>query len=251
MIVSAAKTLFRDYVDDPDATFLTDAQVIQYLNFGLRDWLSVVRVMGPATMMKSVILSSASVPDSSYTGQPASAKPFRNSLDLSDKALEYPGKVANTPLMGSKLHGVTLMTGPIDQILNISYIVSGNNQRLDRCIPLPSSAQLPWASSVRNYTLDKYLLQFAGPPPENCVIDYFPRPATDFSVAGDEIESADLEQFHELIVLYATRRYAIRDGVVSQPIEGMLQVQEARFVRFLQDQRLVDSNNQVRVTQLF
>tara|TARA_R100001015_G_C4634944_1_gene202799 strand:- start:2715 stop:3464 length:750 start_codon:yes stop_codon:yes gene_type:complete len=249
VIVNDAKSLFRDYVDDPDGTFLTDAQVIQYLDFGIQDWFSLIRVLGPSTVMKSVILSAAS--NTAYSDQPASSKPFRYSLDLNDKDILYPSKAANTPLMGSYLDGGTLKTGPIDQILNLSYIVSGTNERQDRCIPLPSNAQIPNSSTVRNYALDKYVLQFAGTPPENFVIDYFPVPATDFSAGTDNIEGGDLAQFHELIVLYATRRYAIRDGVISQPVEGMIQLQESRIVRFLQDQRLVDSGNQVRVTQLF
>ena len=123
MNVTEARNLFRDYVDDPDGTFLTDAQVNQYLDFGLGDWLKFIRQHRPDLLLSFVNLTAAN--GAGYTSQPTSSKPVAYALNLNDKDIIYPGKVANTPLMGSFVDttggagAYVTLTGPIDTISNL------------------------------------------------------------------------------------------------------------------------------------
>ena len=60
-----AQTLFRDYIDDPDQTFLTDSQVNQYLKFGINDWRGIIRQHRPDMLLETIALTVANTADGS------------------------------------------------------------------------------------------------------------------------------------------------------------------------------------------
>ena len=72
LTVQEAHNLFRDYVDDPDATFITSDQVKRYLEFGLDEWREVIRSTNPHIYGTVVKFNNATVPASNYNAQPAS-----------------------------------------------------------------------------------------------------------------------------------------------------------------------------------
>tara|TARA_R100001463_G_scaffold88_10_gene465 strand:- start:2734 stop:3501 length:768 start_codon:yes stop_codon:yes gene_type:complete len=250
-----AQTLFRDYIDDPDQTFLTDTQVNQYLKFGIDDWRAIVRQHRPDMLLETVELTVANA--ANYTAQPASAKPINASLDLNDAALLYPGKAANTPLMGPNVvAGPPVVTyyGPIQTITNIYMGASKmSRDRTVRMVPVASGAPLNLSSSLANYMLQRYIIYFNARFPDEFTIEYFPIRATnpETMAADANIENGMLENFHELLVLLATRRYFIRDGVLNEPIERQIALLSDTFVRFLLGGRLRDAFNSVSVTHLY
>ena len=262
MNVTEARSLFRDYVDDPDGTFLTDAQVNQYLDFGLGDWLKFIRQHRPDLLLTFVNLTAAN--GASYTSQPASAKPVAYALNLNDKDIIYPGKVANTPLMGSYVDtsagpgSYVALRGPIDTISNLYRGQSGPDSeqtRTWRLMPVSRGESLNLSNNMYNYMLQKQTLMFNGGFPDNLIIEYFPQPRTVFADATTDvsqpIEDGFLPQFHELIVLMATTRYFIRDGQPNQMVSQQMASSQAGLLRYLQDGQLTDGFDRVTVTHLF
>lgn len=249
-----AQTLFRDYIDDPDQTFLTDSQVNQYLKFGIDDWRNMIRQHRPDMLLETVELTVAN--NANYAAQPASAKPINASLNLNDSAILYPNKVAHTPLMGPNTAVATPLYGPVQSITNI-YMGSSemSRDRTIRMVPVASGAPLGLSSSLNNYMLQRYILYFNARFPEEITIEYFPIRATDptstYMLATDQIENGMLENFHELLVLLATRRYFIRDGVVNEPIERQILLLSDAFMRFLLGGRVRDAFSGVSVTHLY
>jgi hypothetical protein len=260
MNVLEAQTLFRDYIDDPDQTFLTDAQVNQYITFGLEDWRNLIRQYRPDMLLQTVELTVANA--ANYTAQPASAKPVQAALNLNDPAILYPGKAANVPLMGP--NPVVTAPGPppvtttyYGQIQNITNIYMGpsgiSRDRSLRMVPVASGAPLNLATSLSNYMLQKYILYFNARFPEEFTIEFFPRRVTDLSTMEltEPLEGGMLEEFQELAILLGTRRYFIRDGMMNEPIERQIQINADNFARFLIGGRLRDGFDGVTVTHIF
>lgn len=247
-----AQTLFRDYIDDPDQTFLTDSQVNQYLKFGINDWRGIIRQHRPDMLLETIELTVAN--NANYAAQPASAKPINASLDLNDPAIVYPGKVPNTPLMGPNTTAALPLYGPVQAITNI-YMGSSemSRDRTIRMVPVASGAPLGLSSSLNNYMLQRYIIYFNARFPDEITIEYFPIAATDPTtmLATDALENGMLETFQELLVLLATRRYFIRDGVLNEPIERQISLLSDSFVRFLLGGRVRDAFNGVSVTHLY
>ena len=259
MNVLEAQSLFRDYIDDPDQTFLTDAQVNQYITFGLEDWRNLIRQHRPDILLRTVELTVANA--ANYTAQPASAKPVQASLNLNDPAILFPGKVANFPLMGPNPVTavgpppvITTYYGQIQNITNIYMGPSGiSRDRSLRMVPVPSGATLNLATSLNNYMLQKYILYFNARFPEEITIEFFPRRETDLTTMASDapLEGGMLEEFQELAILLGTRRYFIRDGVLNEPIERQIQLNADAFARFLIGGRLRDAFSNVTVTHVF
>lgn len=260
MMVSEARSLFRDYVDDPDGTFLTDAQVNQYLNFGLDDWLKFVRQHRPDILLKFINLTSANA--ANYAVQPAAAKPAAYALDLNNVNIVYPGKAANTPLMGPYVDtsggagAYVTNHGPIATISNLYRVSTGpdaDQTRRWRLTPVSRGEMLSLSGNSFNYMLQHYTLFFAGQFPEQLAIEYFPRRNTDFNTSdvSSPIEGGVMDQFHELVVLLGTRRYFIRDGQPNQLIEQQTAINTRDFTRYLQDGQLQSAFDNVTVTHLF
>ena len=256
MNVLEAQTLFRDYIDDPDQTFLTDAQVNQYIEFGLDDWRNLIRSTRPDMLLETVALNVAN--GSNYTAQPASAKPVNASFNLNDPAILYPGKVVNHPLMGPNAVTVgpttTTYYGQIQEITNIYMGEDGlSRDRSLRMVPVASGAPLNMATSLSNYMLQKYILYFNARFPEEFTIEYFPRRTSSLGSMNptEPLEGGMLSEFHELAILFGTRRYFIRDGVMNEPIERQIQNNTTDLVRFLQGGRLRDGFDGVTVTHIF
>ena len=253
MNVLEAQTLFRDYIDDPDQTFLTDAQVNQYITFGLEDWRNIIRQHRADMLLKTIGLTVLN--GTNYTAQPASSKPIQASFNLNDPTVLFPGKVVNHPLMGPN----PVTVGPVTttyygQIQNITNIYMGpegiSRDRSLRMVPVASGAPLNLSTSLSNYMLQKYTLYFNSRFPEEFTIEFFPRRETDLAtmMPDQPLEGGMLEEFQELAILLGTRRYFIRDGVMNEPIERQIQINTDNF---LIGGRLRDGFDSVTVTHIF
>lgn len=236
MNVGEAKALFREYVDDPDANFVTDTQLVKYLELGLDEWRNKIRQVAPHLLMETTMFQSDSNA-TNYASQVAATKPFRWALDLNNAAFVYvdlAGAKQTGPFMGPS--GAN--QGPADMIMDVYMLNTSDPSRRIRCRSVADMPTLMNSAFSYNYTMNKYVLQFRGDFPDEFLLEWFPRKTTDFTADNNLLVGGKLDIWHELIVLAATKRYMIKDGVGNQ----LLLAEYARQLEMF-DQYLVQSFN--------
>jgi len=253
-----AHNLFRDYVDDPDATFITTDQVTRYLEFGLDQWRDIIRSTNPHIYGTIVKFNSATVPPSNYGAQAATTKPYRNSLDLSAAGLTSSLAAVAHPVMGAGAiedwySAVPSLTqSPIDTILDLYQYNASSNARGDRFRQLRGAQEQELSMFSWTYYLTAETLVFNARPPESFILEYFPIARQRMLYTNtDKIENNLLPQFHELIVLLAAKRYMIRDQNVNQMLLSEMATQIQGMIDYLTRTRLLGSNDSVSVTMSF
>tara|TARA_Y100001937_G_scaffold95488_1_gene129720 strand:- start:483 stop:1274 length:792 start_codon:yes stop_codon:yes gene_type:complete len=257
--IQEAHNLFRDYVDDPDATFISSAQVQRYLEFGLDEWREVIRSTNPHIYGAVIKFNTTTVPPSNYSAQPAAVKPYLNSLDLSNPNLlsslnpnprQVMGGTANTLWYS----GAAAYTNPpIDTILDVYQYSSGNNIRGDRYRQVRGAREQELSMASWTYYLTGETMVFNGTPSESLLLEYFPIPRHPMLYTDNTnyIEDNLLPQFHELVVLLAAKRYMLRDQNVNQVLVSEMANQLNNMVKYLSRTRLIGSNDSVSVTMSF
>ena len=264
LTVTQAHELFRDYVDDPDATFISSAQVERYLGFGLDQWRDVIRVTNPHIYGSVVKFNNLTVPPSDYQTQVAGVKPYRNSIDLGSALLTSSiSGVANAvmgPLAVTNWFGpwatppvaTTLTQPPIDTILDVYRYNASSNIRGDRYRQLRGAKEQELSALGWTYYLTGNTLVFNSVPSSSFIIEYFPvaKQVMDYGNTN-YIEGNLLPQFHELIVLLAAKRYMIRDQNVNEILLGEMAVQMQGMIDYLTRTQLLGSNDSVSVTTSF
>lgn len=265
LTVTQAHELFRDYVDDPDATFISTAQVERYLGFGLDQWRDVIRVTNPHIYGSVVKFNNLTVPPSDYQAQVAGVKPYRNSLDLSSALLTSSISAVANAVMGPlavtnwfnpwavPVPGPTTLTeAPIDTILDVYRYNAGSNIRGDRYRQLRGAKEQELSALGWTYYLAGSTLVFNSVPSSSLIVEYFPvaRQIMDYGNTN-YIEGNLLPQFHELIVLLAAKRYMIRDQNVNEILLKEMAAQMQGMVDYLTRTRLLGSNDSVSVTMSF
>lgn len=269
LTVQEAHTLFRDYVDDPDATFISSAQVERYLGFGLDQWRDVIRVTNPQIYGSVVKFNGLTALPSDYQAQPASTKPYRNSLDLGTATVLGVGlasSISTTPnaVMGPEAvtnwfgpwatppAATTLTQAPIDTILDVYRYNASENIRGDRYRQLRGAKEQELSALGWTYYLTGNTLVFNEVPSSSIIVEYFPvaKQIMDYTNTN-YIEGNLLPQFHELIVLLAAKRYMIRDQSVNEILLGEMAAQMQGMIEYLTRTQLLGSNDSVSVTTSF
>ena len=271
LTIVEAHNLFRDYVDDPDSTFITTAQVQRYLEFGLAQWQQIIRETNPQIYGTICEFSTQTASDSSYPAQVDGVKPRRNTLDLGSALLRSSmtdgdqgavmGAVAvadwfATPAVGPPVvpH---LRVPPIDTVLDVYSYNAASKIRIDRMRKLSGAKAQELSMLSWTYFLEGTVLSFNGTPPTNMIIEYVPiaKYRMDYAllVGGTSpyIEDNLLPQFHELVVLLATKRYMIRDQNVNQILLLEMQGQMTAMSEYLTETQLLGANDAVTVTMSF
>ena len=169
MIVSQIVALFRAYCDEPDATFLTDADVTSYLREGYDEFRRKVSVLDPYVYAIDVDITVSA-----------------DSYDLAD--------VANTNNIGSyQYKGTSSFKGLIN--------------------------------SYRTYLLMGTKLLFSENVGQTLTLSYIPEQNITWTAASTDLPD-NLTQFHDMIALYATKQYQIRDAAINNPLMMQLQQRE-------------------------
>ena len=264
LTVKEAHELFREYVDDPDATFISSAQVSRYLGFGLDQWRDVIRVTNPQIYGSVVKFNTLTVPPSDYQVQPASTKPYRNSLDLGTATVLGVGlassiSAAPNAVMGPEAvanwfnpAGTTLTETPIDTILDVYRYNASENIRGDRYRQLRGAKEQELSALGWTYYLTGNTLVFNSLPSQSILIEYFPIARQEMAYANtDYIEGNLLPQFHELIVLLAAKRYMIKDQSANDILLREMAAQMQGMIEYLTRTQLLGSNDSVSVTMSF
>lgn len=267
LTIGEAHDLFRDYVDDPDATFITTDQVKRYLEFGLEQWRQIIRGTNPHIYGTICELSTQTTVDSSYPAQVDGVKPRRHTLDLGSDLLRSSmtngaqGAVLG-PLAIADWFGpgaVALQVPPIDSVIDIYTYNAESKRRVQRMRQLSGSKTQELSMFSWTYFLEGNVLSFNGTPPTNMIIEYVPITKYEMDyidpATGNKnvikIEDNLLPQFHELIVLLATKRYMIRDQNVNQILLQEMAAQLQGMTNYLSETRLMGAKGSVSVTMSF
>jgi hypothetical protein len=195
--------LFKSYADETDNTFLTDAQVKLYLSQGYSDFRDKVADVSPYIYNAEHLFELTT-----------------DKYDLAAAGLLGPAAVA-----GQKL----------SRVLNVARInTTADNDLIEYLQSAPSVA----SSNIFQYVLQGSTLHFSGYVSGAMRLEYIPFHNVDFDPAaaiGAYID--DLDSFHDMIALYAYRRYAIRDGADNTQILREIAQKEMALDSFLQSGR--------------
>jgi len=197
--------LFRTYVDEPDQTFVTDASAQAALQQGYREFRNKVISMNPSTYQTSVTLT------------------------LSN-AREYDLGLGSNPIriLGTS---VPATSNRLIMLLGVRHVDPGSGETLRMLKGLPSRRSLQ--SGPNGYFLDGSVLRFPDAQTGSFAVDYVPEtPAIPFASAATVVFD-DMTDWHDLIVLFATKIYMIRDGGENPMLLAQLQARQADFANFI------------------
>ena len=199
------KALFRTYVDEPDQTFVTDASAQAALQQGYREFRNKVISMNPSTYQTSVTLTLSNV-------------------------REYDLGLTTNPI---RILGASLSGGAkrLIMLLGVRKVDAATGETVRGLHGLPSRRSLN--ANPDGYFLDGSVLRFPEPQTGSYAVDYVPEtPTIDWAGAATTVFD-DMTDWHDLIVLYATKIYMIRDGGENPMLLAQLQAREADFSNFI------------------
>jgi hypothetical protein len=203
VIVSEVATMFRQYIDEPDQTFVTDAMVATMLAQAYREfqWNVMQIDENIYTTNVNITLSSSAVYDLA-----SGANPVR--------------------LLGADAN----LTNPRMSKLVSLATVNGDGTRNTPLVPVTSDGSL--SATSNSFYLDGTVLRFAGPLSLTLNLTYFPEPIAgggapgsgyiDWTTGTSFIDN--LSMFHDVIALLAAKQYAILDTAFNEPL--MMQLEQ-------------------------
>ena len=198
------KSLFRQYTDEPDQTFMTNVNVEDYLRQGYREFRQLVLMHNPSVYQTSVNITLTVSADS---------------YELSSAA------AAAGTVLGSNPGSPRMV-----MLLGVRQVEPASGDTLRNLYGLPSRRAL--GTSPDGYFLDGSVLRFPEKTTGTFAIDYAPEGLVNWS-AGTYVD--DLTDWHDLIALYATRTYLIRDQGQNPMLLGQIATRERDFIRYIQE----------------
>ena len=190
MLVSEVATAFRVYMDEPDKTFVNDAQVELWLARAYDDFRAIVTEIDPFVYSRSQVYSISNA----------------RTLDLSTSVPAILGSTA---------------TNRLYQLINIYQIES--TALPDNVLGTlePSVSASSTYSGRANYTLRGAELLFPAEVTMSIRIDYIPEPAVIWTGLG-AVYIDDLTRFHDIIAMLACLQYAIVDAAANPELNTQL-----------------------------
>ena len=223
MTVTEVVTLFRQYIDEPDQTFVTDAMVASMLGAAYNEFRWFVSEMDNNVYTYEVTITNTN--SSTYDLLNGAVKVFGADANLTDPRLM---KVV-------ALHSVTntLINTPLEPVTG------------------PQSL----ARIFGGYYLDGTTLKFSELRSGDLLLRYFPQ----YVAAGAAAATAgyvdwsagtfidNLSMFHDLIALLAAKQYFIMDGAVNEMAMAQMQMRQEELKRYLTSRGLDGSQYVQRV----
>lgn len=214
MIVSEITSLFRQYIDEPDQTFITDAMAATMLAQAYREFQWTV----------------SQVDDSIYTTNATLTLTSAASYDLADpaSALRVFGADAN-------------LTQP--RMLKLISLCTTNTDGTTNSPMTPVTTQGSLLETSDSFFLDNTFLRFGGAISMTLQLKYFPEPTAagavpgpgagyvDWAAGGSFVDNLSL--FHDVIALLASKQYFILDGVINEPLAFQLQKRSSDLIEYL------------------
>jgi len=210
--IAETQALFRSYIDEPDSSFVTDADIKLYLERGYDEFRHKVMQIDPGIIQ-------------SYIGFGISGSYF---YDLSDAA-------SAARLLGATVTVNGVAASRLVQIIDLAIIRSMtaaaaytampsagsmSGMQPSPLNPVPNAEAL--AFSTNAYTLTGNMLSFSEKQTGTLAMQYVAESAIDWAVGGAGTFIDNLTMFHDIIPLLAYKQYAIRDGAINEPLERQL-----------------------------
>lgn len=198
MTTSEIASLFIQYTDEADQTFLSSTDVVTFLNLAYNQFRSIVSEED--NYFYANIVQIPAVPASQQYDLALAANPVR-----------ILGATPNFPKM------YRLLRCGLD---------NGQNIGLSTYYLMPSRSSVDVNGDVNRYMLRGSVLFFSSLTPLPVNIEYLPYPSTLFTsanITGAGVFLDDLDAFHDIIALLAYRHYAIKDFASNPVLESQLQ----------------------------
>jgi len=215
MNVAEVKALFRAYCDEPDETFLSDANVVSYLQRGYDEFRRRITALSPYA--------------------------FAIDVDIAISGTVYDLAAPTNPVI---LLGASVPVG-VQRLVDLVAIRQQNTSA-----PFLGSQYKGGASvkaimnAFRSYTLVGTKLVFSESVDNTLVITYVPESNINWTT-GTFID--DMTQFHDMIALFAVQQYQIRDAAFNQPLMIQLKQRVQDLDGYVVD-RNVDASHYVQKT---
>lgn len=190
MLVNEVAAAFRVYMDEPDKTFVNDAQIELWLARAYDDFRAIVTEIDPFVYSRSQVYSIANA----------------RTLDLSTAVPAILGAAA---------------TNRLYQLINIYQIESAALPDNVLGTLEPSVSASSTYSGRASYTLRGTELLFPAEVTMSIRIDYIPEPAVTWAGLG-AVYIDDLTRFHDIIAMLACLQYAIVDAAANPELNTQL-----------------------------
>tara|TARA_A100001391_G_scaffold183371_1_gene150564 strand:+ start:500 stop:1180 length:681 start_codon:yes stop_codon:yes gene_type:complete len=199
------KALFQSYIDEPDGTFITSANINTYLDAGYNEFRLRVSEYNSDFYARQVVISTNGT----------------DSYDLSS--------TSGNP--------VTLI-GPAPSVGTANAMIRLNSVRISNATGTERGAIYKAVSGIRglqanyqSWAMIGTVLMFSESVTETFQLSYVAVADINWDAAGQYIDS--LGPYHDLIALYAYKQYAIRDNAINQPLQAQLAIREKDFRDYL------------------
>jgi hypothetical protein len=200
MTPAEVKSLFRAYIDEPDATFVTDADLNTYLAAGYNEFRLRVNEYDPDFYAAQVIIT------------PNNA----NFYDLADAA---------NPVV---LLGPAAIAAAMIRLNSVRRTDAAGTERGFILTAVNGLRALD--ANYQSWALIGTRLTFSERTSDTYQLSYVPISTVNWTTSTF-IDS--LSPFHDLIALYAYKQYAIRDNAINQAWQYQLSVREKDFRDYL------------------
>ena len=200
MTPAEVKSLFRAYIDEPDATFVTDADLNTYLAAGYNEFRLRVNNYDPDFYALQVLIT------------PNNA----NFYDLADPA---------NPVV---LLGAGAIAAAMVRLNSVRSTDAAGTERGFILAAVNGLRALD--ANHQSWALIGTRLTFSERTSGTYQISYVPVSTVNWTTSTF-IDS--LSPFHDLIALYAYKQYAIRDNAINQAWQYQLGIRESDFKNYL------------------
>lgn len=232
MTIAQVARLFRQFVDEPNKTFLTDDDVRLYLQIAYDQFREIATQIDP----KSYAEPLANLP---ITNQ--------NVVDLTLTPIVPGGTDAilgqTAWINGDGMLHLTdiLQTATLGDIGNITQILRAAGSYNDLFVPDLLAAP--------SYYLQNNSIYFSGilSGGNYTIMGVKQQDPNLWANLAATTQVDNFVLYHDLIALLAYRNYAVRDGTLAQAAEAQLQKRTAEFMEFIQFGRQMRANNRVLV----
>lgn len=232
MTIQQIARLFRQFVDEPNKTFLTDDDVRLYLSIAYDQYREMASQIDPKTFAEKL----ADLPIGNQVAVDLTLSPI-----VAGGTNSILGQTAFTSGRGMLRITDVVQTNILGDLTTISQILRAAGSYNDLFVPDLLAAP--------SYYLQNNTLFFSG------VIG-----AGNYTILGVKQQDPalwanlnatttpdNLVIYQDLIALLAYRNYAVRDGALSQPAEAQLAKRTSEFMEYIQFGRQMRANNRVLV----
>jgi len=229
MTVTEVRDLFRQYIDEPDQTFITDAMVGAMLSRAYDEFRWGVLECDDTVYTYEVTITPTT--SSTYDLLGAAVKVFGDDTNLTDPRL--------VKLIALHTTTDTLINTPLEPVTgpqSLAHISGG-------------------------FYLDGTTIKFSEKRSGDLVLRYFPQYVApgggvavnassgyvDWSVGGAGSFIDNLSMFHDVIALLAAKQYFIMDGAVNDALVAQLTIRRDALTKYLTERSLDGSQYVQRV----